>query len=144
MEEAVEEEALAEEEKEEEEKPVPQGPSKSTYFANVRNIINEYDMLINHWNTYIGNYTDINAVIEFGGSIQNKLGEINNMLKSITPASGYEGAQVHFIDLANNMYHYQQQEINCLKNNDIDGWKNMISNFNNTHSEFIDYYNSFQ
>ena len=143
-EEAAEEEVkeAEEEEKKEEEKPVPQGPSKNTYFANIRNIINEYDMLINHWNTYYQDYKDLGPLIEFGGSVQNKLGEINNMLKNITPASGYEGTQAHFIDIANNMYHYHQQEINCLKNRDIDGCNNMINNFNNTYNEFINYYNS--
>jgi hypothetical protein len=137
------EEEVVEEAKEEEKKDTtPQEPSKRTYLNNIRNIINEYDMLINHWNTYYQDYDDFDSILEFGRSVLNKLGEINNMLKNIAPAQGYEGAHAHFIDLANMMYHYQQQEINYLEDRNIDGCNNMINNFNNTYREFIDYYNS--
>lgn len=130
------------EEKEEEKDTTPQSPSKGTYLGNVQNIINEYDMLINHWNTYYQDYDDLDSILSFGRSVLNKLGEINNMLKNITPSAGYESAQIHLIDLAGMMHHYQQQQINYLEDRNIDGCNIMIDNFNNTFNEFINYYNS--
>ena len=121
---------------------VPQSPSKTTYLNNIGNIINEYNMVINHWNTYEKDYNDLGSYIEFDKAILNKIGEINSMLQNITPASGYEGAQTHFIDLANNLYSYIQQEINYLEDKNFDESINMTNNFNNTFNEFINYYNS--
>ena len=120
----------------------PSGPSKKTYLNNIANIINEYSMAINHWNTYQQNYTDIESYIAFDMTFLNKIGEINNMLKAVVPASGYESAQAHFIDLANQMYSFNQQEIQYLKNRNIDAANNMVNNFNNTWTEFKNYYNS--
>jgi hypothetical protein len=120
----------------------PQGPSKRTYLNNIANIINEYNMVINHWNTYEKDYNDLGSYIEFDKAILNKIGEINGMLQNITPASGYEGAQTHFIDLANNLYSYIQQEINYLEDENFNEANNMTNNFNNTFNEFINYYNS--
>ena len=121
---------------------VPQSPSKTTYLNNIGNIINEYNMVINHWNTYEKDYNDLGSYIEFDKAILNKIGEINSMLQNITPASGYEGAQTHFIDLANNLYSYIQQEINYLEDKNFNESTNMTNNFNNTFNEFINYYNS--
>jgi len=127
---------------EEEKDTAPQGPSKGAYLGNVQNIINEYELLINHWNTFYQDYDDLDSILAFGKSVLNKLGEINNILKNITPAAGYQDEQIHFIDLANMMYHYQQQQINYLKDRNIDGCNTMIDNFNNTYHEFRNYYNS--
>jgi len=143
-EEVAEEQSPEEVEEATEEEPpqTPQGPSKRTYLNNIYNIINEYNMAINHWNTYEKDYNDLDSYVAFDKTFLNKIGEINSTLKSITPASGYENAQAHFIDLANNMYSYVQQEVNYLEDGNFDAANIMVDNFNNIFKEFKNYYNS--
>lgn len=121
-----------------------QGPSKATYLSNINNIINEYDMAINHMNVYHEKieFSDLDSFIEFQITFLNKIGEINGMLQNITPASGYEGAQAHFKDLANIMYSQWQMSITYLEQENIDAAENMIDEFNKTWREFVDYYDS--
>jgi len=121
---------------------IPKSPSKSTYLNNIANIINEYNKTINHWNTFKEDYNDLDSLIAFLKTVLNRIGEINDMLNAVVPAAGYEGAQAHFIDIANTMHSYIQQEVSCLQDQNFDAFQMAVTNFNNAWSEFISYYNS--
>jgi len=121
---------------------IPKSPSKSTYLNNIAKIINEYNMTINHWNTYEKDYNDLGSLIAFLKTVLNRISEINNMLNAVVPAEGYEGAHAHLVDIANTMHSYIQQEVSYLQDQNFDAFQMAVTNFNNAWSEFISYYNS--
>ena len=121
---------------------IPKVPTKSAYLKSISNIVNEYGMVINHWNTYQKSYTDLDSLVAFSNTVLNKISQINGMLQAIVPAAGYEAAQAHFIDLGNQMYGFFQQVIAYLKGGNVDAANNTGNNFNSIWLEFQKYRNS--
>jgi hypothetical protein len=122
--------------------PKQQTLSKSAYLKSILNLIGEYNSAVNHMNTYQDNYDTLDGLAAFMRTFLAKLAELNGRLKSLNPPSSMTANQTHFIDLANTMYSYIEQLINYLENGDVNGYNQVLTNFNNTHAEFDQYYNS--
>jgi hypothetical protein len=122
--------------------PKQQTLSKSAYLKSILNLIGEYNSAINHMNTYQNNYDTLEGLAAFNRTFLAKLAELNGRLKSLNPPSSMAANQTHFIDLANIMYSYEEQEINYLENGDANNAIQMLTNFNNTWGQFVDYYNT--
>lgn len=118
--------------------------SENAFLSNVEKILDEYNLAINHMNTYHKEnwiYNDPSE-IALEETFLVKLQELLNQLKNFNYPSSFTNERNNIVNLFEQMCSYKQQQIECCKNND---YSNNIVNFNafvDTVNKLFNYYNS--
>ena len=118
--------------------------SENAFLSNVKIILDEYNLAVNHMNTYHKKnwiYNDPSE-IALEETFLVKLQELLNQLKNFNYPNSFTNERNNIINLFEQMCSYKQQQIGYYKNND---YGNGIANFNafvSTVNQLFDYYNS--
>ena len=114
------------------------------FIINVYNLLGEYELAINHMNVYHGEKWYINDPnhIALEETFLVKLRELSNKLKEFHYPQSLAGYRNNLIGIADGLCLYKEAEINCMKNNDYNGYVNNNNMFNAAYGSLFDNYNS--
>ena len=114
------------------------------FITNVYNLLGEYGLAINHMNVYHGEGWYINDPnhIALEETFLVKLRELSNKLKGFHYPQSLSGYRNNLVGIADELCMYREAEINCMKNNDYNGYVNNNNRWNAVYGSLCDNYNS--
>lgn len=117
---------------------------KNTFLNSVYNLLGKYDSAINHMNTYHKEgwiFNDPND-IALEETFLVKLQELSNQLKNFSYPSNFSSQRNNLVNISEEICHYQNLSIECMKNNDYENYLNYNNARNNSIDKLFNYYNS--
>jgi hypothetical protein len=114
------------------------------FFDKVYNLINEYNLAINHMNVYHGESWVINAPesIALEETFLTKLIELSDSMTSFSYPNSLKTKRDNLVNISKEIYNIRAQEVEFMRNNDFDNYTKYNNIWNNTVQKFRDYYNS--
>lgn len=117
---------------------------ESDFLEEVYNLLEEYEVVLEEMFLIHGEdvwYIDNPKEISLEETFPPKLERLSNKLKGFSYPDSYTNDRNYLIKIADELCFYQNGIINCMKNNDYDGYLNYFDKFNNTMEDFYIYYN---
>jgi len=114
------------------------------FIMNVYNLLDEYNLAINHMNVYHCEgwiFNDPNH-IALEETFLVKLRELSNKLKGFRYPQSLASYRNNLVRIADELCMYREAEINCMKNNDYNGYVNNNNRWNAVYGSLCDNYNS--
>lgn len=118
--------------------------SENNFLNNVLTILNEYNLAVNHMNTYHKDpwiFNDPNE-IALEVTFLVKLEELLDQLKNIKYPSSFTNKRNNFISIFEEICYYKGLSIEYSKNNDFNNCVNNENAFNSSVDKLFNYYNS--
>lgn len=119
--------------------------SENNFLNNVsKKILDEYNLAINHMNTYhkINWIYNDPSEIALEETFLVKLQELLSQLKSFDYPNSFVNERNNMVNLFEQMCNYKQQQIECMRNNDFNNNTANYNAFEATANSLFDYYNS--
>lgn len=118
--------------------------SEVAFFDKVYNLINEYNLAINHMNVYHGEEWIINdpQSVALEETFIVKLNELYEQLVNFSYPNTLENERNNLVNISKEIYNIKVQQVEYMRNNDYSNYVKYNDLFNNTMQKFRDYYNS--
>jgi len=117
--------------------------SENIFLNSVSNTLNEYNLAINHMNTYHKNPWIFNDPEEVAleETFLTKLYELLNQLKNINYPSSFSNERNNLVNIFEQMCNYKEQQIDYCKKDDFNNNKIMETKFEEAVNNLFNYYN---
>jgi len=115
--------------------------AESKFLDNMHNLLNEYNSISNHINTYGGGNVTFGEsnTIEFEGSVLVRYQELSNKLKNFSCPSSYKSDKNNLIEIADAICFYQNEVVDINKNGSYEAYVNSFNACNQKISDLFNY-----